>query len=393
MNSSNELGTILLDIITPSVFLLNKKMQIQESNRSFNKMFSLPVEDDNNRKNSLVYGNVMGCAYVANKDIRCGKSPSCNNCILRSTIAHVFLKKEDVSDVFEREFFIDGKFQFKSFHISAKHCIVNGEDMAVVVFDDITELQAHKRTLEKSIKHLSDLNEYKNYFLGVAAHDLRNPIGTIQMYTEVLRSQLSMMEQAKRDEYLSRILSSSAFSLRLLNDLLDISKIESGQMDIEYKSIDVQNFVEGIVEKNGMIARKKDIDVQIGEMKAFQLNCDQNKMEQVLNNLLSNAIKYSEKGTQVSVHAKEIGKEIQFSVSDQGQGIPKDEIDKLFKEFGLTSVQSTAGEKSTGLGLSICKKIVESHGGKIWVDSEVGQGSEFIFTIPKSPINIAREAS
>mgnify|MGYP003456848650 FL=1 len=115
------------------------------------------------------------------------------------------------------------------------------------------------------------------------------------------------------------------------------------------------------------------------------MQADATKIEQVLNNLVSNAVKYSHAGTAVRVSVGAVGKEIVVAVRDQGQGIPGAELSKLFQPFSRTSVKSTAGEKSTGLGLAITHKIVEGHGGRIWVDSRQGEGSTFSFSLPLSP--------
>jgi signal transduction histidine kinase len=230
---------------------------------------------------------------------------------------------------------------------------------------------------------LRSLNEQKNKFLGMAAHDLRNPIGGILGYSEML------LEDELADEQrtvVSKIESSSKFMLRLLNDLLDISQIESGKLELNLELCDVAGLVRQNIELNRIIAAKKQIGIELDLAPDLPvITADPAKFEQVLSNLVSNAIKYSFPGTQARVSLARHEDGVKVSVRDQGQGIPAEELSKVFQEFEKTSVKSTAGEKSTGLGLAIVKRIVEGHGGAIGVESTVGEGSTFWFTLPLLP--------
>jgi len=170
--------------------------------------------------------------------------------------------------------------------------------------------------------------------------------------------------------------------LRLLNDLLDISQIEAGKLDLHLEDVDLRALVQENVHLNRIIAGKKNIKIELVCPDAVPLRADPSKLEQVLSNLISNAIKYSFPDTTVTVTLEPVGNEVAIRVRDQGQGIPAAELHKLFEEFQKTSVKSTAGEKSTGLGLAIVKKIVEGHGGRISVLSEVGHGSTFQVSLP-----------
>ena len=171
--------------------------------------------------------------------------------------------------------------------------------------------------------------------------------------------------------------------LKLINDLLDVAKIESGRLDLELATGDLCGQIEENLTMNRMLAEKKGIRLDFAPECGVPLfRFDPGKIEQVLNNLISNAIKFSAPGTAVTVQASRVNDSVVVSVRDHGQGIPAEELDKLFKPFGKTTVRSTAGEKSTGLGLAICRKIVEGHGGRIWAESEVGKGSTFSFSLP-----------
>lgn len=245
------------------------------------------------------------------------------------------------------------------------------------------ELADAQRELAKKNADLAALNEQKNRLLGMAAHDLRNPLGIIMSYAKFLNHMAGAKLDAKELQFVAQIEKSSQFMLRLLEDLLDVSQIESGRLNLVLAPNDLAMLVRNNVELNRVLAGAKDIAIEL-EMPAElpPVDMDATKIEQVLNNLISNAVKYSHAGTTVRVALEADGDEVRVSVRDQGQGIPAAELGKLFQAFSKTSVRTTAGEKSTGLGLAITRKIVEGHGGRIRVDSRVGEGSTFSFSLP-----------
>lgn len=245
------------------------------------------------------------------------------------------------------------------------------------------QLIKEKYQLAETNKKLNLLNEEKNRILGIAAHDLRNPIGTILGYAQLLSQRFHKISADDMNKFLSVIINSSNFSLNLLNDLLDISKIESGKVQLNYAKVNYIDFVKNIIEQNQIIARQKDITISFQqETNDFIAQIDVQKIEQVLNNLLSNSIKYSDTGTDVLLKLSISNNFFKTEVIDQGLGIPKDDIPKIFNPFQTTNVKSTAGEKSTGLGLAITKNIIAEHGGEIYVESEQGKGSNFYFLLP-----------
>ncbi len=172
--------------------------------------------------------------------------------------------------------------------------------------------------------------------------------------------------------------------LTLLSDILDLSKIEAGNLDLKIKEHDYKAFLEHNIKLNLVIAEKKKISVGLeyaAELKVIKF--DKYKLEQVLNNLIGNAIKYSYPETRITVKVSSPHEgKILTEIIDEGQGIPAEELENIFVEFNKSSVQSTGGEKSTGLGLAISKRIIEGHNGKISVTSEVKKGSNFYFELP-----------
>ena len=252
------------------------------------------------------------------------------------------------------------------------------------------QLHEALRALRESQSQLLDrnttleaLNEQKNRLLGMAAHDLRNPLGVILAYSDFLETEASAVLDADQRDFVSTIKSTSEFMLNLINDLLDVSTIESGRLHLDPAPTDLNELVRHNVSRNRVLAQQKRIELDFEDAEKLPpLTLDCGKIEQVLNNLIGNAVKYSHPDTRVTVRIARDETLVTVSVADQGQGIPEEDLPKLFKAFGRTSVQATAGEQSTGLGLAIVRKIVEGHGGAMSVQSCVGKGSTFSFTLP-----------
>jgi signal transduction histidine kinase/CheY-like chemotaxis protein len=233
--------------------------------------------------------------------------------------------------------------------------------------------------LEKSNKQ----NELKNQFLGMAAHDLRNPLGVIQGYAGLLRMDVSEILEANQLEYLGTIQKTSAFMQNLVNNLLDVAKIESGNLELYLEMTDLISVIEEGVSLNRLLAETKQSQLEFDyDENIPQIRIDAAKIQQVMNNLFSNAVKYSHPQTKIEVRVTKNKNALVISVKDEGQGIPEKELGKLFQAFSRTTVKGTAGETSTGLGLLICRQIVEAHRGKIWVESEIGVGSTFYVSLP-----------
>jgi len=255
------------------------------------------------------------------------------------------------------------------------------------IYNDITglnnELINLQRELARKNAELVHLNDLKNKFLGMAAHDLRNPIGIIYSYSDFLRDEAKDVLSSEHKEFLDIINTSAQFMLALIDDLLDISRIESGKIDLHQELFPIEQLMSKIVGLNRVLAQKKNIGIDLIISKpGLIVNADGPKLEQVFNNLISNAIKFSIAATVIKVEISESENSVLIGVHDQGQGIPEAELDKLFKPFQKTSVKSTGGEKSTGLGLSIAKRIVEAHKGVIRVESKVGEGTTFYVELP-----------
>ncbi len=254
-----------------------------------------------------------------------------------------------------------------------------------------SEFSNLNRELQKKNSELTKINELKNHLLGMAAHDLRTPLGAVRNLSEFVLDEARDNLNSEHIQFLEIIHSSSNFMLSLLNELLDISRIEAGKLDLDFQPTDIISLIQSSVDINKVLAERKNIQILLenpGSMPLVEL--DPMKIEQVMQNLLSNAVKFSSEGTVIRVSVSLDADHVRVAVADQGPGIPEEEIQKLFQPFSKISVQAPGGEKSTGLGLAIVKKIVQGHKGNIWVESTVNRGSTFFFTLP---VNAGKNSS
>lgn len=231
---------------------------------------------------------------------------------------------------------------------------------------------------------LEALNAQKNRFLGMAAHDLRNPLISIKGFSDLLLKK--RIPAGQIDELLGIIHHLSQEMLSLIDDLLTISRIESSQFDIRLEVHDLVKLVYQRIKYSELQAANKQMTIV--RPAPFVLNCvyDEARISQVMDNLLSNAIKYSYPNTVITVEVHSQADWVEVAVQDQGQGLSPEQQLRLFDEFGHVGNKPTGGESSTGLGLAIVKKIIEAHGGQIGVKSTVGKGSRFFFRLPFLPL-------
>jgi signal transduction histidine kinase/CheY-like chemotaxis protein len=237
--------------------------------------------------------------------------------------------------------------------------------------------------LTDSNQELKKLSEFKDEVLGIAAHDLRSPLSAISMTGMLLRDFGERMDEIETKEAIDGIVQKAQYLTGMLNELLDISVIESGSILLKKRLGDVAEVIRAHCHQVAPLARSKNIEIEEEIPDTLpHAEFDTGKIGEVLDNLLTNAIKYTSPGGKVKVVARSIEDAVEICISDTGLGIREDELKKLFKKFSRTSAKPTGGETSIGLGLAIAKKIVDIHEGKIWVESEYGKGSKFYFTIP-----------
>jgi signal transduction histidine kinase len=260
-------------------------------------------------------------------------------------------------------------------------------------FDDFArmnnELATAQRELVKSNAALARANQDKSRLIGMATHDLRNPMGAIRSMSEMLMDRELSLDHDKRTELLERIRRSSDFMLALIDEMLQLTTLDAGEVRLDPETVDLGALIRGSVAVQSVLADEKQIRIstQIAP-DVPPIVVDARKIEQVLYNLIGNAIKFSHAGGTIDVRLRaetvSAGSTpcVWISVQDQGPGIPEHEMTRLFQPFARTSVRPSGGEPSTGLGLAIAERIVRAHDGRIWCDSEVGVGTTFHVSLP-----------
>jgi signal transduction histidine kinase len=245
------------------------------------------------------------------------------------------------------------------------------------------ELSNLTRQLHKSNAQLLQLNELKNQFLGMAAHDLRKPVSAILSYSEFLIDEAGKNLTTEQTGFLRTIHASTTLMRRLIDDFLDVSLIESGRFYVDLIKTDIRDPGDRSVMLNRLLAQKRSITLRVdydGPIPVIPM--DDFKIEQVLNNLVSNAIQHSPPHSEVVIRVSQSDNGVMAVVMDAGPGIALDEMERLFAPYERGRARKAAGTRSTGLGLSISKKIIAAHHGKIWVESRPGEGASFCFTLP-----------
>jgi two-component system, sensor histidine kinase and response regulator len=243
-----------------------------------------------------------------------------------------------------------------------------------------------KRQNIKQMQELQQLNELKNEYLTIVSHDLRSPLSSIGGYVNYLMKNGDLSDLQQR--YLSVIKDIADNLYSLVNELLDISKIETGIIDLNYEKIDLESLIHLCINNFVLLGVDKNTVIEFhNKLSAPHIYIDKMKIIQVFNNLINNAIKFTENGKVVIIAGEKNKNTISISIKDNGVGIDPDEIENLFNPFYLNHKKGTRGETGNGLGLVICKRFIELHGGQIDVSSKVGKGTMFSLTLPRNKNN------
>lgn len=239
---------------------------------------------------------------------------------------------------------------------------------------------------ENFINALQSSNQSKVKLIGMASHDLRGPLGSINGLAEFLSDGSLGELNADQLDVVGSIKEASETMLSLVEDLLDLSVIERETVELQLDDVDLPELIAKSIRLQQPNAKRKEIEISFHNHDISKpVTCDRQQIGRVVDNLLSNAVKYSTQHTKVCVHLEPYQDRAVIHVDDQGPGIPEEELPNMFEEFGTTSVKPTGGEKSVGLGLMICKKIVNAHHGRIWVYNRPEGGCRFTVDIPFKP--------
>ena len=231
---------------------------------------------------------------------------------------------------------------------------------------------------------LREVQDLRANFTSMLIHDLRSPLTVIKGYADLVEASLDVAAGDKPRRHLAAIQQACVRMLRLIGEILDVSKLEAGKLSIERKPVDVAPFVRDVVERFQVAAQRRGISVDtVGMHAPITLDADPNRLDQILMNLLSNALKFTPDGGKIVVEVRTADDHAEIAVTDSGAGIPPEELPLLFQKFSQTASGKAAAQGS-GLGLLICRHLVEAHGGRIWAESEPGSGSRFAFQLPRT---------
>jgi len=237
---------------------------------------------------------------------------------------------------------------------------------------------------------LEDLSRLKDEFLSIASHELRTPVTSIKGYTQLAKTLVRENDLATSEEYLEIALDQIDRMSRLILELLDVSRIETGRLEIRHEPIQWMSFVREVVQRHHTAVSDRRFHLNVPES-SVAVTGDRDRLEQVLGNLLENAVKYSPEGSEILVSVELRDSQVVTSVSDRGIGIPSDELAQVFERFHRGRQVSSTNYGGLGLGLYIAKQIVERHGGSIWVESKEGSGTTFYFALPVAAVDAATD--
>jgi len=239
------------------------------------------------------------------------------------------------------------------------------------------------REIEEKSRELEVASRHKSEFLANMSHELRTPLNAVIGFSEVPLARMFGEVNAKQEEYLNDILASGRHLLSLINDILDLSKIEAGRMELDVAEFDLPQAIDNALVLIRERAARRGIDVRhVVDERIHAIRADERKVKQVLLNLLANAVKFTSEGGRIEIRATPADGHVEIAVSDTGVGIAPEDQEAVFEEFRQVGTDYAKKYEGTGLGLALCRKYVELHGGRIWVKSAPGQGSTFTFTLP-----------
>ena len=252
-----------------------------------------------------------------------------------------------------------------------------------ILLEKSDELSQLSSKLKDANEELVVKDKQKDEFLDTVAHELKTPITGIRAATELLMDDEDDMPKEIKQQFLKNILQDSDRLGRLINNILDFEKLETGRLSLDINYIDIQETIKKAVANTQHIAAKKGIKISVKNVHRFKIDYDEDRILQVFTNLISNAIKFCEPESGLIEIDYKLGNQVlEIAVRDNGKGIPAEDIDYVFDKFYQSQHQNTIKPAGSGLGLAITKQIIEKHNGKIWVDKEIKTGAKFVFTLP-----------
>lgn len=254
----------------------------------------------------------------------------------------------------------------------------------IELYDLLAAAKAHEEELEEANKKLKAMYESQKEFTSTVSHELRTPLASVKMAIDLISQETVGTINSEQKDILGRAKQETDRLKRLIDDILDLTKIEAGKLQMNFMMNDIHQVITQVADAQKNVAQNRGLYIKtIFDPNVPQVPFDRDRIVQILNNLLSNAIKFTKKGgITVKTEDRPLEKYILVSVIDTGKGIAQDDLPKLFKKFQQIESPQDNEEGGTGLGLAICKEILARHGGKIWAESKLGEGSTFNFMLP-----------
>lgn len=362
-----------------SMMIINKERRIENINHS-------GIEAAHRKKEELV-GLLGGEAFSCVNSFKgegCGKNKECNQCPVRNAVMNTFITGENFHRL-EGSLKIvhNGKISTHNLLISTVRFEMRDDVKVMLSIDDITENKNAEREILEAKLTAERANRIKSEFLATMSHELRTPLNAVIGYADLLLEETYGELNHKQRKSIEHISTGGKHLLELINDILDLSKIESGKMELQYDKFFVQDALRNVQYIVSPLAHKKNIQMEFSiEPDTLTLHADKSRFKQILYNLISNAVKFTPDGglVKINVYKKDSG--IKVDVIDTGIGIHHEQLSKLFIPFNQLDSTDSRNYEGTGLGLSLVKKFVELHEGRVDVRSEVNKGSTFSFWIP-----------
>ncbi|WMW22495.1 PAS domain S-box protein [Methanolobus mangrovi] len=375
-----QLLDTIFELAPIPMVLVNRNGIVEDINQECMEISKTKKEASIGKKS----GEIFSCVN-ASKGNGCGTTEECTRCIFHIAMIETFKTRKNIH---KREGITTIELPNGSqleLNVLASTAYIDLYDDAKVIFsvEDITERKRAEKAMLMSKMEAEEANRTKSEFLATMSHELRTPLNAIIGYSQMLQEDSFGELNTKQKRFANHVSTSGKHLLELINDILDLSKVEAGKIELHFEEFDVNDIMRNVYNIIGPLARKKHITIDFQVSKNTRIYADKTRFKQIFYNLMSNAVKFTPEKGHVEVALTVEDKLLQLSVIDNGIGMNKEEQDKLFTPFYQVDSSMTRKYQGTGLGLSIVKNIVELHSGTIEVKSEAGKGSTFTIKLPR----------